>query len=187
VAPAPGFFLRMLSLPAGSLLGSGPYARLQVSASADDGAQGPVNVGIEQFDVQDQDQPVFGYDAGWHELEYDARQGRLWRWTSDAATLRVHAGAGDCVLVVAGESPMKYFRVAPVVTVRAGTVILGRFEPTADYTFRAPLPVAALEQAGSLVTIETSQSFVPDERTHNGDRRRLGLRVYAAALEPAGR
>jgi Protein O-mannosyl-transferase TMEM260-like len=187
VAPAPGFFLRVLSLPAGVLLGPGPYARLRVSASADDGAQGPVNVGIEQFDVQDEDQPVFGYDAGWHELEYDAKQGRLWRWTSNAATLRVHAGAGDRVLVVSGESPMKYFRVVPVVTVRAGTVMLGRFEPSADYTFRAPLPAAALQQAGGLVTIETSQSFVPDERTHNGDRRCLGLRVWTAALEPATR
>jgi hypothetical protein len=184
VAPAPGFFLRMMSLPAGALLGAGPYALLQVSASADGGGQRPVNVGIEQFDVQNEDQPVLGYGAGWHELEYNPRQGRLWRWTSDAATLHVRAGARDHVLVVSGESPLKYFQVGPVVTVRAGTVVLGRFEPSADYTFRVPIPAAALEQAGGIVTIETSQSFVPDERTHNGDRRRLGLRVYAVTLEP---
>ena len=187
VAPAPGFFLRMTSLPAGALLGDGPYALLQVSASADDAGRQPVSVGIEQFDIQDGDQPVFGYDTGWHELEYDSRQGRPWRWTSDAATLRVHAGTGDQVLVVSGESPLRYFEVVPVVTVRAGAVMLGRFEPSADYTLRVPFPAAALEQSGGTVTIETSQSFVPDERTHNGDRRRLGLRVYAVALEPAAR
>jgi len=65
--------------------------------------------------------------------------------------------------------------------------MLGRFEPSADYTLRVPFPAAALEQSGGTVTIETSRSFVPDERTHNGDRRRLGLRVYAVALEPAAR
>ena len=187
VAPAPGFFLRMTSLPAGALRGAGPYALLQVSASADAGGRQPVNVGIEQFDIQDEDQALFGYDAGWHELEYDPRQGRPWRWTSDVATLRVHAGSADRALTVSGESPLKYFRVAPVVTVRAGTVMLGRFEPSADFSFRVPLPAAALERSGGIVVIETSQSFVPDERTHNGDRRRLGLRVYAVALGPAAR
>jgi hypothetical protein len=177
----------MTSLPAGALLGDGLYALLRVSASADDNGQQPVNVGIEQFDIQDQDQPVFGYDTGWHELEYDSRQGRAWRWTSDTATLRVHAGTGDQVLVVSGESPLKYFEVVPVVTLRAGAVMLGRFEPSADYTLRVPFPAAALEQSGGTVTIETSRSFVPDERTHNGDRRRLGLRVYAVAVEAAAR
>jgi hypothetical protein len=186
-APAPGFFLRLVSLPAGALSGEGPRALLQVSASREDSRPGPVNVGIEQFDIQDEDQPVFGFDAGWHELEYNPRQGRLWRWTSEAATLRVHAGARDMVLVVSGESPLKYFPAVPVVTVRAAATTLGRFEPSADFTFGVPLPVAAVEEAGGIITVETSRTFVPDERTHNGDRRRLGLRVYSVTLEPAAR
>jgi hypothetical protein len=186
-APAPGFFLRIVSLRAGTLSGAGPHALLQVSASREDGRPGPVNVGIEQFDIQDEALPILGYDAGWHELEYNPRQGRLWRWTSEAATLRVHAGACDMALVVSGESPLKYFPAVPVVTVRAATATLGRFEPSADFTFSVPLPVAAVEQAGEIITIETSRTFVPDERTHNGDRRRLGLRVYSVTLEPAAR
>jgi hypothetical protein len=36
-----------------------------------------------------------------------------------------------------------------------------------------------LAACGGRISIETDRTFVPDERDHNGDRRRLGLRVFS--------
>src|SRR5262249_41822460 len=64
----PGFFLRMLSLPAGSLSGPGDYAAITIAAAADSGDPAPTagrpTVAIEQFDARPAGQVVFGYDEG---------------------------------------------------------------------------------------------------------------------------
>jgi hypothetical protein len=183
VKPAPGFFLRVLDLPAGSLSGEGQYARVTVQATAVAGGAVPPSA-VEQFDVQDAGRVVFGYDDGWHELEYNPATGRLWRWSSASAAIRIRGAADDLMLRVTGELSPKDFSRPSHVSVRAGAAALGAFDVSSAFSFDVAVPRGALEQAGGVVTLETDQTFVPDERTHNGDKRRLGLRVYSLTIRP---
>jgi hypothetical protein len=96
--------------------------------------------------------------------------------------MTVRHGGHDLLLHLAGESPLRYFEAAPRVTVRAGTTVLRRFEPASDFSLDVAVPRAALDAAGGRNTLETSRVFVPDERTHNGDLRHLGLRMYDVSI-----
>jgi hypothetical protein len=174
----PGFFLRMLPLPAGALAGDGAYAHLSISAEPATSGGTSVPVGLEQFDLQPATAVVWGYDSGWHEPEYNPRIERLWRWTSDRATLRIHHGGRDVRVRLTGESPLRYFDEAPTVTVNVGERTVGSFEPRADFTHEVLIAADALDRADGRVTIETSRSFVPGEVSGSGDRRRLGLRIW---------
>jgi hypothetical protein len=184
VRPAPGFFLRFLTLPAGALAGSGRYAQVTIRASAAASAA-PVHAAIEQFDIQDAGQLVYGFDRGWHEMEYNPQTGRAWRWMAEAADIRVAVDRQDLVLRVTGESPLKDFDTAPHVTIRAGAVTIGQFQPSAPFSVEYPVQAGVLDRADGLLSLATDLTFVPDERTKNGDRRRLGLRIYSLSVRPA--
>jgi hypothetical protein len=184
VKPAPGFFLRLIPLPAGSLSGEGRYARLTVQAAPAAAGSPAVPAAVEQFDVQDESQVVYGYDAGWHELEYNPATGRLWHWSSESAKILIHGAGRDLILRVSGELSPKDFSRPSKVTVRAGAAVLHAREVSSAFTFDVAVPAGALEQAGGVVTLETDQTFVPDERAHNGDKRRLGLRIYGLTVRP---
>lgn len=176
--PDPGFFLEAIELPAGALSGDG-YAKLTIEAEAADGSGRPVRAAVEQFDLQPVSRPVFAAGEGWHEGEYAPGTGLSWRWTSDSAALRVLAPADvPLELSLRGESPLKYFDRAPVVRVSACEVEVGRFTPSANFDEQVPIPAGAVAACGGHLTVATDLTFVPDERTGNGDRRRLGLRIY---------
>ena len=183
VKPAPGFFLRVFDLPAGSLSGEGQYARVAVRATGAAGGAATASA-VEQFDVQDAGRAVLGYADGWHELEYNPATGRLWRWASASAGIRIHGAADDLLLQVVGELSPKDFPRPSHVTIRAGTEGLGAFDVSSAFSFDVAVPRGALERAGGVVTLETDQTFVPDERTHNGDKRQLGLRVFSLTVQP---
>jgi hypothetical protein len=179
---APGFFLRMWPLEASAFDGSGDYARLAVSSESV-AADGPtIPVGLEQFDLQPDTSIVWGFDDGWQELEYSAATQRLWRWTSDRASLRIHHGGRDVNVRIAGESPLRYFEDAPTVTLKAGDRTIGSFQPRTDFTHDLLVSTADLERANGRLVIETDRSFVPDEVSSNGDRRRLGLRIWEVTV-----
>ena len=91
----PGFFLRMLIGPGGTLAGAGDYA------TADRRRRTATDVAIEQFDAQPAGRLVFGFGDGWHELEYNPSTGRLWRWMSERAVLRVRSDGQPAVLTAA--------------------------------------------------------------------------------------
>jgi hypothetical protein len=182
VAPDPGFFLRTVHLPAGSLNGNGRYAELRVSAQSTDGVIRQVNASVEQFDVQSADRLVYGFDTGWYQLEYDDAAKQFWRWTGPWARLRLHQTGRQLTLRLAGPSPLEYLTKAPTITVRAGDRVLGTLVPTEDFVMEVRVPADALAQASGLLTLETDLTFVPDDRLHNGDRRPLGLRIFAASL-----
>lgn len=86
-------------------------------------------------------------------------------------------------LTLRGESPLRYFDRAPLVRIMVGTRVIHTFSPESDFTEQVALP-AELDWTGGVarVRIETDLTFVPDERDHNGDRRRLGLRIYGATV-----
>jgi hypothetical protein len=182
-APDPGFFLHTWRLPPGTLAGEGTFAKMAITAEAADGSARAVRAAVEQFDVQPPEVPVRGFGPGWHEMEYAPSTGLRWRWTSERSTLQVIAPAGRPVeLVLRGESPLRYFDRAPSVRVTAGGAVLREFAPATDFNERVVVPAEALAAGQGRVVVETSEHFVPDERTGNGDRRRLGLRVYEARV-----
>jgi hypothetical protein len=181
VAP-PGFFLRLSTLPAGTGNGADRHAKLEIAAEpAKPGAA--ANVVIEQFNVQKTDEIVWGFETGWQEAEFNPATGLRWRWTSDRADIAVHETSQDLVLTLTGESPRRYFSQAPRVVVRAGARVLAEASPFSDFEIRARVPAAVLRTANFRLTIETSEIFVPAERTASLDRRRLGLRIFNVSLE----
>ncbi len=57
---------------------------------------------MEQFDLQPADRVVYGFGDGWQELEYNPATGRLWRWSSERAVLRVRSSRRALVLHLEG-------------------------------------------------------------------------------------
>ena len=86
--------------------GESAYAVLTISSRSDRGDSNRAPVAVRQFDAQDALRPIYGFDEGWHELEYDTTTGRLWRWSSDRSVLRVHGKPQDVRLTLRGESPL---------------------------------------------------------------------------------
>jgi hypothetical protein len=177
--PPASYFMRVLTLPAGALDGTGPYVPLEVKA--DGGAQAPVS--LEQFDAQPPGVPMFGYDAGWYEPEYSREQGRAWRWTSEKAQIWIRPVGRPVTLRLTGESPLRYFKTAPHVRVLAGDREIGAFDPASDFDQSFTIPPDALERANARVVLECSQFFVPGGAGGGGDRRPRALRVYTVSVE----
>jgi hypothetical protein len=172
---APGFFLNMIDLPAGSLAGSGVYAGLAVSSDRD-------RVAVEQFDTQSAGRVVFGFGDGWHEPEYNPSSGLQWRWTSERASLRVRPEGHALRLFLRGTTE----RYNPsIVTVRVGDRVLTREEVGMDFGLSIGIPADIVIGREATITIETDQTHVPAERSRRSpDRRRLGLRVYECRITP---
>jgi hypothetical protein len=184
VAPDPGFFLHVWSLPEGALAGEGPFAKLTVTAEAADGSARPVGASVEQFDVQPGSEVIRGFETGWHEMEYAPPTGLRWRWTSDTAVLRVVSPAGaDLAVTIRGEGTLRYFDQPSRVRVLAGTRVVGEFDAARDFEEHVRVPADAVAASGGRLTLETSQTLVPHERWGNGDRRRLGVRVYDVLVD----
>jgi len=171
---APGFFLRMIALPADALAGSGDYAHLTIAAGA--------HIAIEQFDAQSTDHVIFGYADGWNEAEFSEALG-LWRWTTDRAALHVHAAGRALELALRGEAPIvSHWRPARVRISAGGTII---FEDTllTRFDVYVRIPAALVSGDESTITIETDRTNVPAEGfRRSADHRRLGLRVFACEV-----
>ena len=184
VAPANDFFLRFVTLPRGSLAGDARYARLEIQARVIGGIARTGMVVIDQFDLQEPAAVLRGYDAGWHEPEYNPTTGQTWRWASERAALRTTTVDRDLDLQLTGESPMKYFTRPSRVVIRAGSQSLFSNGVAADFAWSIRIPASALSQSGGVITIESDQSFRPADRGQNADKRSLALRIYSATLKP---
>jgi hypothetical protein len=186
VRPAPGFLLDMWTLAPGALAGEGPFATLTITAAAAHGQARTVEAAIEQFDLQPLSRVVYGFGEGWHEQEYNPAQGRLWRWTADVAVIRVHDTGQPLHCRIRGESMRRYFDQPSRITLRAGERIVGDLRPAGDYDWEVVVPAEAVTAAGGVLTLSTDQTFVPHERSGNGDHRRLGLRIFEFAVRALG-
>jgi hypothetical protein len=194
VAPNPGFFLRALDLPTGALAapftGGARFAEVAVRAESADVTGKPVRAAVEQFDLQPPDTPMFGYDTGFHEDEYNPRTGLRWRWSSDRADLRVWPADRAVRVRISFESPLKTFAEPPIVTLRAGAHELVRLTPDDAFTIDVAVPASDLSAAGGRLTLTTSEVFVPADHVgasdpRRNDRRRLGLRVFDVSIVAA--
>jgi hypothetical protein len=139
---------------------------------------------IEQFDLQDADAIVWGYDTGWQEAEYAPTTG-VWRWTSDRATLRILGPPSNVRVTFSIESPLRYFATGSRVRISAGDRELAVATMADSKDVTVDVPSAVLASSHGLVTIETDQTFVPAERGGPPDRRRLGLRIFGVRVSNA--
>ena len=176
---APGFFLKVFEIPPGRLSGQGALAALTVQSAAVSGSA-PIPTAIEQFDLQDDDQTMWGYDEGWQEAESSPALG-VWRWTSERATLRITGPPRAVRITLQIESPLRYFDEAPLVRARAGDRELALLTATSGRAWTFEVPADALAASNGALTIETDKTFVPAERGAAADHRRLGLRVFSIA------
>ena len=174
----PGFFFRLIPIPAASLAGEG-YVPIGVRASS---ARNDVRVSLEQFDLQPDGVPMVGFQEGWQEPEYNPATARSWRWMSERTALWVRPVGRDVTLTLAGESPLRYFDSAPDVAVTIAGQPVMRFSPAADFTQEIRLPAAQLEAAGGVVAIDSNRWFSPADRDGSADRRHLALRIYQVSV-----
>jgi hypothetical protein len=172
----PGFFLRMLTLPAAGLAGEGDYSTITVAASLP-------GVAIEQFDAKPAGRVMFGFGDGWNEQEYEPATGRLWRWMSERGTLRVRAEGHALTLDLHGELEASS---TSRITIRVGNRRVTEQDVGRSFSVRATIPGDLVAEAESAITIETSEWYVPAERIgRSRDRRHLGLKILECRLTPA--
>lgn len=185
VTPREPWFLRWIDLPAGVLDGPGPYATVTARVEPVAGASSdPPRIEIAQFDFAPADVVMAGLATGWHGAEPDDETGEVWRWSTDRLTLEVQAADHGAVLMLAGEATLRSFERPSVVTVRAGDVVVRRFDAGGDFSQVIELPAGHLSASPATVTIETDQAFVPAERGESADQRRLGLRLSRVEVGP---
>ena len=178
--------LEFADIPFGLQCAKGQYARLYAHASPlpDRASPSPVRVrvAIRQFDIQPVNVLIFGFGPGWHEDEYAPESGLRWRWSSDRSVLRVR-GPGTVRVRLRGESPLKYFDEAPVVTLSAAGRVYGSVQPRSDFDFDVTVPADAVQAAHGDLVLETTRSFVPAAAGESADVRRLGLRIFDVRVE----
>jgi hypothetical protein len=174
---APGFFLKVFEIPAGRLAGDGPFAVLTVQSTAATG-NAVIPTAVEQFDLQGDQDTMWGYGEGWQEAEYSPSLG-VWRWTSERASLQIAGPARGVRITMTLESPLRYFPEAPSVRARAGDreIAASSIASAREWTF--DVPADAVAASGGIITIETNKTFSPAERGSAADQRRLGLRVFS--------
>jgi hypothetical protein len=177
-AVAPGFFLWMLSLPEGELRGAGDFAPLVVVAAPATGVEAAgADVAFEQFDAAPAGEMVFGFGEGWHEQEMNPATGVSWRWSSDRAAIRLRGASGRLALEISGE-----VEAAPGsrVTIRVDGQIVAEHDVGQRFNLSVGLPVQLVAGDEVVIRIDSSESYVPAERSsRSGDRRRLGLKVHS--------
>ena len=175
-----GFFVDRVALPPGALSGRGAFAPLQVRAVPVSG--GAARVDLEQFDLQPKGVPMFAFEGGWHEPEYDPATGRSWRWLSQRGELWVRPTGDDVTLRFAAESPLRYFDAAPRLRLSAGGRELARLSPSDDFTWDVTIPAATLASSAGRVVVESDRSFVPGDGS-GADQRNLAIRVYRVTVD----
>jgi hypothetical protein len=176
-----GFFLHEFDVPPRIAEGNGGLARLTIESKTI--GEGEVATAIEQFDLQPRGSLMWGYDAGWHEAEYQPSRG-MWRWASERSTLRILDADSPIAITMRVERPRRYFDDDPTVRLLCGDRVIGETNFRTGELWSAIVPLDALRQAGGRVTLETNRTFVPAERGEAPDRRRLGLRVLAINVAP---
>jgi hypothetical protein len=178
--PARGAFFRRIVLEPGTLAGDSGFTRLVASYA--DAAAKPQTVRLTQLAVADPGQLFFVQHAGWNEIEYSRTLQRRWRWTTGRAETFVNTGGRDLTLTLAGESPLRYFDTPSRVVVRAGSQVLATADLSSDFELNVKIPASALAAADGMLTVETNQTFVPNERSGSPDKRTLGLRLFRFEL-----
>jgi hypothetical protein len=122
---------------------------------------------------------LVAHGDGWHYAE-TAEDGQAFRWATRAARSIVHVPAGGARLVVEGEVPARYVAVPASITLESGGVARS-VAASGSFRLEMDLPPGPARE----VVLRADRDYVPDEAQHNGDRRRLALRVERFELDGA--
>lgn len=120
--------------------------------------------------------------GGWFYPETDEEE-RPFRWTSTRAVSLVHVPAGGARLTIAGRAPVEYVGAGARLVLAADGAEAAHAVVEGG-AFRLELLLPPGGSAFREVTLSTDRTFVPDRVQRNGDRRKLGLRVYELAIAP---
>lgn len=175
--------LRFIDLPAG-VRGDSGYSLVTVSSRSAAGDGRRAAVAVRQFDAQDAARLIYGFGEGWHDLEYEAASGRLWRWSSDRSVLRFHGPPQDVRVTLRGESPLRYFDMPPTVKLIAGDHTVAERRLADDFEWTATVPAHLLAQSGGSITLALDRAYLPGAAEGTTDARRLGLRLFEVRVHP---
>ena len=132
--------------------------------------------------VTDAAQPAIRPARGFHLAERD-REGRVFRWAASDAHAIAYVPGDTAVLTIEGWLPLDYYDGATTVTLRWNDRPLATVAVAGPRLYHQLRVRRADGNPWNELTIATSHSFVPDNRTRNGDRRVLSLRIYELRLE----
>jgi hypothetical protein len=137
---------------------------------------------LRGLDYAARTQAGFAHGTGWFYPETDERKVPF-RWASARARSLVHVPEGGARLVIEGTAPVEYVgaggRIELIVD---GHKRVERVQKERGYRLEVDLPAGPAPFRE--VLLETERAFVPDRYQRNGDRRRLGLRVYSFRATP---
>jgi hypothetical protein len=175
---APGAFFDLQRFPSIDLgARAGEYPPITIAADP------PSRVAIEQFAAVPAGRVIFGFGAGWHELEYTPATGLRWRWLSERGELKAITWGRAVTLHVEGESPTLYFSRPSRFVVRVGKTVAFDDALSSDFAIDVTIPAALTGDGETTITLETDQVYVPAERSsRTRDRRHLGLRIFRCEL-----
>ncbi len=177
IAMPAGFFVSRFNLPAGALSSGASYQPLEVRST------GGGLVSLEQFDAQPAGVPMFTFNTGWQEPEYNPETFRSWRWMSERAELWIRPIGRAVTLSLSGESPKRYYDSAPHVRVLSGDREIAAFDPASDFEQSITLTADVLAAGDGRILIESSKFFVPADRGGGADQRHLAIRIYQVRVE----
>ena len=170
---APGFFLRMVTLP--STVGTGDYAALSIESDNKE-------LAIEQFDAQPAGRVVYGFADGWNEQEYNPVTGVLWRWSTDRSAIRVRPEGKSLALSLRGEIEAAS---SSHITIRVGDAVVSETDVAKTFSLTTLIPQQLLTAPETVISIQSSAFYVPAEKKwRSQDRRKLGLKLTECSLSP---
>lgn len=170
--------LRGLLLPASGA--SGRYLELLARVRRGERPEGAPFV-LRGLDYAAEDATGFAHGSGWFYPETDERR-QPFRWTSVRARTLVHVPPQGARLSVLGTAPLQYVGSGGRLELSVdGEKVYSRQLTQPEFRMQATLTPGA----GGFreILIESERVFVPDRVQRNGDRRRLGVRVYDFRLE----
>lgn len=137
---------------------------------------------LRGLDYASRSEAGYAHGPGWFYPETDELK-QPFRWASARAHTLVHVPERGARLVVEGTAPVEYVGAGgKIELIVEGQKLLERIQAERAYRLEVELPPAA--KPFREVLLQTERVFVPDRYQRNGDRRRLGLRVYGFRVAP---
>jgi Dolichyl-phosphate-mannose-protein mannosyltransferase len=109
-------------------------------------------------------------------------ENKEFRWIAPSAEVLVSRSGVPVWLTLRGYVHIEHVRLPVIVEAVHVGRLAGRYE-LRDSDFTITIHLAATSSRASLVTLSTSQSFVPDKVEGNGDTRSLALQIYALEVD----
>jgi hypothetical protein len=143
--------------------------------------EAPAPVIFTAFQLQEADLGTIHPTSGFHHAERDERAA-LYRWMGPDAEAVIEARHA-ARLRLRLRVPIEHYALPVTLTLGLDGRPLATIPiASKDVLVEQPLPFDASGRSRTL-TLKVSHHFVPNDVEHNGDTRRLSLRVYELALE----